>query len=166
MCSIMGYFGEVISMKDFHEGFAKTVSRGPDSSRIIELNGGVLGFHRLAIMGLQPEGMQPFSFEGKYVVCNGEIYGFRTIKEELIQKGYSFKSESDCEILLPLFKEYGVEMFRRLDAEYALIIYDENEKSVIAARDPIGIRPLYYGYDSSGQIAFSIEPKNLVKFVE
>lgn len=166
MCSIMGYFGEVISMKDFHEGFAKTVSRGPDSSRIIELNGGVLGFHRLAIMGLQPEGMQPFSFEGKYVVCNGEIYGFRTIKEELIQKGYSFKSESDCEILLPLFKEYGVEMFRRLDAEYALIIYDENEKSVIAARDPIGIRPLYYGYDSNGQIAFASEPKNLVGFVE
>ena len=78
MCSIMGYFGEVISMKDFHEGFAKTVSRGPDSSRIIELNGGVLGFHRLSIMGLQPEGMQPFSFEGKYGDCHGESYGVRT----------------------------------------------------------------------------------------
>lgn len=166
MCSIMGYFGEVISMKDFHNGFAKTESRGPDSSRILELSGGAIGFHRLAIMGLQPEGMQPFEFERKYVACNGEIYGFRKLKKDLEKKGYEFKSQSDCEILLPLYKEYGVNMFRQLDAEYALIIYDEKEKSIIAARDPIGIRPLYYGYDEKGQIVFASEPKNIVDFVE
>ena len=68
------------------------------------------------------------------------------MKEELSKK-YTFKSGSDCEILLPLYREYGVDMFKMLDAEFALIIYDGEEKKYIAARDPIGIRPLYYGYD-------------------
>ena len=162
MCSIMGYTGSKISAAKFKEGFDKTVSRGPDMSRIIELPKGIMAFHRLAIMGLNEEGMQPFSLDGDYVVCNGEIYGFRPIKESLIEKGYSFKSESDCEILLPLYREYGLEMFSMLDAEYALIIYDSKKKSYVAARDPIGIRPLYYGYDEDGEIIFASEAKNLV----
>lgn len=166
MCSIMGYFGTRLSISDFNEGFAKTHSRGPDAERIIELNGGIVGFHRLAIMGLNESGMQPFQFDGKTIVCNGEIYGFRKIKNDLIAKGYTFKSDSDCEILLPLYKENGDEMFKMLDAEFALIIYDEKTKTVVAARDPIGIRPLYYGYDEKGQIAFASEPKNLTNFVE
>lgn len=166
MCSIMGYFGDCVPASEFSEGFHKTKSRGPDQSEIIEFHGGTLGFHRLAIMGLQPEGMQPFEFGGNYVVCNGEIYGFRALKEELIKKGYSFRSESDCEILLPLYREYGLDMFRRLDAEFALVIYDSAKKSFVAARDPIGIRPLYYGYDDRGQIAFASEPKNLTGFIK
>ncbi|MGN0660286.1 MAG: asparagine synthetase B, partial [Oscillospiraceae bacterium] len=101
-------------------------------SRIIELPKGIMAFHRLAIMGLNEEGMQPFSLDGDYVVCNGEIYGFRPIKESLIENGYSFKSESDCEILLPLYREYGLEMFSMLDAEYALINYDSKKKSYVA----------------------------------
>ena len=123
---------------------------------------GLLGFHRLAIMGLQPEGMQPFQLGHSYVVCNGEIYGFERIRAALQEKGYTFESGSDCEILLPLYKEYGVEMFRMLDAEFALILYDGDTESYIAARDPIGIRPLYYGYDAAGAIVFASEPKNLV----
>lgn len=146
MCSIMGYCDCCAAFSDFEEGFKKTVSRGPDDSRIIDTGKGLLGFHRLAIMGLTPDGMQPFELDGSYVVCNGEIYGYEKIKEELAKK-YTFKSGSDCEILLPLYREYGVDMFRMLDAEFALIIYDGEEKKYIAARDPIGIRPLYYGYD-------------------
>ena len=68
--------------------------------------------------------MQPFELDGSAVVCNGELYGFRSVKEELRRKGYTFKSDSDCEILLPLYKEEGTEMFKKLDAEFALIIYD------------------------------------------
>ena len=98
----------------------------------------------------------------RYVVCNGEIYGFERIRAALQEKGYTFESGSDCEILLPLYKEYGVEMFRMLDAEFALILYDGDTESYIAARDPIGIRPLYYGYDAAGAIVFASEPKNLV----
>ena len=161
MCSIMGYCGEGASFAAFKEGFDKTISRGPDDSRIIDTKKGLLGFHRLAIMGLHPEGMQPFELDGSYVVCNGEIYGFEKIKRELSKK-YSFESDSDCEILLPLYKEYGVDMFKMLDAEFACIIYDADNEEYIAARDPIGIRPLFYGYDDKGVILFASEAKNLV----
>ena len=130
-------------------------------SKIIDTGDGLLGFHRLAIMGLSENGMQPFSLNGSHVVCNGEIYGFEKIKKELSEK-YEFVSGSDCEILLPMYFEYGTDMFRMLDAEFALIIYDGEKGKYIAARDPIGIRPLYYGYDKSGAIVFASEPKNLV----
>lgn len=166
MCSIMGYCSEAADYARFKNGFDRTISRGPDDSRIVDTGNGLLGFHRLAIMGLQPEGMQPFALDGSYVVCNGEIYGFETLKQALQEKGYTFQSGSDCEILLPLYREYGVEMFRWLDAEFALILYDGDTKSYIAARDPIGIRPLYYGYDPSGTIVFASEPKNLVGLCE
>ena len=162
MCSIMGYCSDGAAFELFKKGFDKTVSRGPDGSKIIDTGNGLLGFHRLAIMGLHPEGMQPFELDGSYVVCNGEIYGFDKLKSELKQKGYTFKSESDCEILLPLYKEYGTAIFRMLDAEFALILYDGKAKKYIAARDPIGIRPLFYGYDASGTIVFASEAKNLV----
>ena len=87
-------------------------------------------------------------------------------KKELIQKGYRFKSGSDCEILLPLYREYGTEMFAMLDAEFACIIYDNKTGGYIAARDPIGIRPLYYGFDKQGVILFASEAKNLVGLTE
>ncbi len=161
MCSIMGYCGADVPYAAFKKGFDMTISRGPDDSRIVDTKKGLLGFHRLAIMGLHPEGMQPFELDGSYVVCNGEIYGFEKLKKEL-EKKYSFKSDSDCEILLPMYKEYGVEMFKMLDAEFACIIYDAKSEEYIAARDPIGIRPLFYGYDDKGVIVFASEAKNLV----
>ena len=166
MCSIMGYCSDGAAFELFKKEFDKTVSRGPDDSKIIDTGKGLLGFHRLAIMGLHPEGMQPFELDGSYVVCNGEIYGFEKLKNELKQKGYTFQSESDCEILLPLYKEYGTAMFRMLDAEFALILYDGKAKKFIAARDPIGIRPLYYGYDAAGAIVFASEAKNLVEICD
>lgn len=161
MCSIMAYCGKGVSMDAFRTGFQRTVSRGPDDTRMIDTGNGLLGFHRLAIMGLHPEGMQPFCLDNSYVVCNGEIYGFEKLREELSVK-YTFQSDSDCEILLPLYKEYGVKMFDMLDAEYAMVLYDAQTEEYIAARDPIGIRPLYYGYDESGTIIFASEAKNLV----
>ena len=166
MCSIMGFCDRGVTVSEFKRFFDRTISRGPDDSRIIDTGKGLLGFHRLAIMGLHPEGMQPFELDGSYVVCNGEIYCFPRLKKKLMETGkYTFVSESDCEILLPMYKEYGTDMFRRLDAEFALILYDGDTQSYIAARDPIGIRPLYYGYDPHGVIVFASEPKNLVGLV-
>ena len=133
-------------------------------SRIIEDNG-MWGFNRLAIMGLNESGMQPFVRENKKVVCNGEIYGFRKIKDKLIKKGYNFKSESDCEILLPLLEEKGLDMFKELDAEFVCVMYDG--KDFIAARDPIGIRPLFYGYSKiSKNIMFASEAKALLELCD
>ena len=167
MCSIMVLTDKSLNISEFRESFNETLSRGPDDSRIEETPSGYMCFHRLAIMGLTPEGMQPFSLRNDMVVCNGEIYGFRKIRESLKTKGYEFKSDSDCEILLPMFREYGLEMFPLLGSEFALVIYDAAHDSYIAARDPIGIRPLYYGYlYGSGAIAFASEPKNLVQLCE
>lgn len=162
MCSIIGYIGANLSEEEVRSYFERTVSRGPDMTRILNLGNGFLGFHRLAIMGLNESGMQPFSAFGNSVVCNGELYGFRLLKKKLEEKGYTFQSESDCELLLPLYREYGTDMFRMLDAEFAMILYDGASGQLIAARDPIGIRPLYYGYLPSKEIIFASEPKNLV----
>ena len=166
MCSIMGYCGEGIDMDAFMTGFERTISRGPDCSRVIDTGHGLLGFHRLSIMGLTPEGMQPFELDGSYAVCNGELYGFERMRDDLCKMGYRFASDSDCEILLPLYREYGTDLFAMLDAEFVCIIYDGESQSFIAARDPIGIRPLYYGCDKQGAMVFASEPKNLVGLVD
>lgn len=160
MCSVMGCLSADITLKVFKKGFDRTLSRGPDASRTETAGDAILAFHRLAIMGLNEKGMQPFNLNGNKLVCNGEIYGFRKIKEELSSK-YRFESDSDCEILLPLYEEYGIEFVSKLDAEFALIIYDGKKKKLLAARDPIGIRPLFYGYRGNG-IIFASEAKNLV----
>ena len=166
MCSVFGFCGKDYDEKTVISNFYETKSRGPDDSRIVKVEGGLLGFHRLSIMGLTEEGMQPSSLNGSFAVCNGELYGFKAERDRLIEKGYTFKSESDCEIILPMYFEYGIDMFSRLDAEFACIIYDGKNGEFIAARDPIGIRPLYYGYSSSGTAVFASEPKNLVGLCE
>lgn len=183
MCSILGFCTSHAPFEQVQKALKKTYTRGPDATRIVKTKRGWLGFNRLSIMGLTDRGMQPFVYSDKktkryealdgicyesgdydevVLVCNGEIYGFRKIKECLQEKGYSFISDSDCEILPAMYKEYGTEMFSKLDAEYALIIYDVKEDAYIVARDPIGIRPLYYGRLDNGEYVFASEAKNLV----
>ena len=121
MCSIIGYCGKPMDMSVFQTAFSKTISRGPDDSRILDVGQGLLAFHRLSIMGLHPEGMQPFQLHGNALVCNGEIYGFEKFRKEL-EGEHTFVSNSDCEVLLPLYEKYGVDMFAMLDAEFACIL--------------------------------------------
>ena len=186
MCSILGFCGDEISRGEVLAALEKTHSRGPDARRLIHVNNGWLGFNRLSIMGLTNAGMQPFLMRGKEtfepetasldehtlteesvaVVCNGEVYGFRPIKKMLQEKGYVFHSDSDCEILTALYQENGTDMFAMLDAEYALVLYDAEHDEWIAARDPIGIRPLYYGIHKSGAYVFASEPKNLTELTD
>ncbi len=166
MCAILTYAREDLSEDFFAEILGKTGSRGPDMTRIQKTEGGWFGFNRLSIMGLNEEGMQPFNMGKSTVVCNGELYGFKDLRKYLQSLGYSFRSDSDCEIILPLYERLGTKMFGLLDAEFACVIYDGEKKKLIAARDPIGIRPLYYGYDSEGYIIFASEPKNLVGVCE
>lgn len=165
MCSIIGLLGKSYSAEELKVFFDESVERGPDMTEMAEVPSGVIGFHRLAIMGLSPEGMQPFELDGDYAVCNGEIYGFRPLKEQLAKK-YTFKSESDCELILPLYREYGTDMFPLMGSEFATVIYDSKQDTFIAARDPIGIRPLFYGYTKAGEIAFASEARCLVGMVE
>ncbi len=160
MCSFLVYTKENISEKTFQENLEKINYRGPDMNRIIIKNG-MWGFNRLKIMGLTDAGMQPFFRDNMQVVCNGELYGFRALKKDLIKKGYKFVSDSDCEIIIPLFLEMGLNLFNKLDSEFALVLYDG--KDFIAARDPIGIRPMFYGYSKvSNDIMFASEAKALI----
>ena len=111
MCSILFYAGKDMSEETLEGYLERTQMRGPDDRRVVRTPFGLLGFARLAIMGLTPEGMQPFERKGSWAICNGELYGFRKIKKELEERGVSFAGGSDCELLLPLFEEYGLEMF-------------------------------------------------------
>lgn len=162
MCTIMCYTGNDMKHELFAEALQRTESRGPDMTEILTLPSGILGFQRLSIMDLSFSGMQPFTRNNDASICNGEIYGFRKLKKDLISKGHKFISDSDCEILLPMYYEYGLNMFEKLDAEFATVIYDGKKDTFIAARDPIGIRPLFYGYSKNGHIIFASEAKNLV----
>ena len=95
MCSIMAYCGEGCDIDEFMLALGRTASRGPDDTRTLSFHNGVLGFNRLAIMGLTPSGMQPFVLGKSAVVCNGELYGFEKEREELKKKGYTFESVSE-----------------------------------------------------------------------
>jgi len=95
MCSIIGFTNRDIPTDLFLKCFNRTLSRGPDMTRVIDTGAGIMGFHRLAIMGLSEEAMQPFERNGNAVVCNGEIYGFRALRQQLSAK-YTFASDSDC----------------------------------------------------------------------
>ena len=166
MCTVLGIEKCSFPMEQVVESLARTRSRGPDDERIYQAGEGLLGFQRLTIMGLSEKGMQPFKLGNSMVVCNGEIYGFRPVKTELIARGYRFESNSDCEVLLPLYKEYGTAMFRMLDAEFAMVLYDGDKDQFVAARDPIGIRPLYYCIQKDGSYIFGSEPKNLISLAD
>ena len=93
MCSILAYCSGQADPQVVVEMLAKTISRGPDDTRIMETGNGYLGFNRLSIMGLTPEGMQPFVLNNNAVVCNGELYGFRKMREALKKRGYSTDTE-------------------------------------------------------------------------
>ena len=92
MCAIIGFDSPTLTEQEIRPYFDRTISRGPDMSRMEKAGRGMLGFHRLAIMGLHEEGMQPFHLGGDMAVCNGELYGFRPLKKELEAKGYTFET--------------------------------------------------------------------------
>ena len=164
MCTVFAYSGSAIGLPQIRAILERTVRRGPDSQRILSPERNLfLAFQRLSIMGTDERGMQPFEYKGMYSITNGEIYGFRDIRRQLEMEGYVFHSDSDCETVLYLYEKYRERMFPLLDAEFATVIYSKDE-GFIAARDPIGIRPLFYGHDKDGKIAFASEACLLTPF--
>jgi len=159
MCGFLFTEGS-ISQKAFLEAFACIQHRGPDQSRIQTENWGTFGFHRLSIMDTSEHGMQPFDTPEVRMVCNGEIYNEQVFRDKY--SDYQFKSGSDCETLIPLYLAKGGLMAKELDAEFAFVLYDKARGKVIAARDPIGIRPMFYGrLKENGLMAFASEAKAL-----
>jgi asparagine synthase (glutamine-hydrolysing) len=163
MCGFAVYTGQdqMLKLQMAHQ-FRSIEYRGPDNTIMKDLgNNGWMGFHRLKIMDLSENGNQPMEYKHVNLVCNGEIYNFHQIRKSY-EASFPFHSESDCEVMIPLYLEKGiVGMAQAIDAEFVCVIYDAKKDKYMAARDPIGIRPLFYGYTSQGEMLFSSEMKVL-----
>ena len=125
----------------------RIVHRGPDSAGKFVDSDIALGFRRLSIIDLA-DGDQPMFNEDKSLVLtfNGEIYNFKELRAELLEKGHTFQNNSDSEVLLHGFEEWGEELVERLRGMFAFIIFDRRDKSIFAARDMFGIKPFYYTF--------------------
>ena len=135
--------------------------RGPDETVFLAAGPARFIFHRLAIMDLSERGRQPLQHADTTVVCNGEIYNEPELRDEL-ESRYTFRSGSDCEVLLPLYQHYGVEgLLSRLDGEFAFTLYDSAQGQCVLARDPLGVRPLFYGFTAGGGLMIASEVKAL-----
>jgi asparagine synthase (glutamine-hydrolysing) len=134
--------------------------RGPDGSGIWTSGHAGLGHRRLAIIDLSDAGKQPMSTsDGQvWLTFNGEIYNFLELRAELESLGHRFRSQTDSEVILYAYREYGVECINRLRGMFALAIWDQPHRRLLVARDRLGKKPLFYTSDSDG-IAFASEPK-------
>jgi len=122
--------------------------RGPDDKGLFIENNIGLGHRRLSIIDVSSAGHQPFlSDDGRYVmVYNGEIYNFKDFYPELRSSGFTLKTSSDTEVLLKLYELYGTKMLCRLNGMFAFMIWDKKERKLIAVRDRMGVKPLYYSF--------------------
>ena len=142
--------------------FQKLKYRGPDNTETKDFTDkGWMGFHRLKIMDTSNDGNQPMSYRHIHLICNGEVYNYRELYQQYSDR-YEFQSKSDCEVIIPMLLEKGPgKTAQELDAEFVFVIYDSAQDKYFAARDPVGIRPMFYGYTEEGSIMFASEMKAL-----
>lgn len=166
MCGICGYIDYQNPIEDrralIHKMCDLMTHRGPDAHGYYFKDNIALGHRRLSIIDLST-GTQPMSNVDKtvWIVYNGEIYNFLEIKKYLIQKGYSFRTRSDTEVLINGYQAYGIDLLDHLNGMFSFAIWDEKEKRLFAARDRLGKKPLYYYHDDKCFI-FSSELKSLI----
>mgnify|MGYP001305027355 CR=1 FL=1 len=180
MCGILGFSGDYSkssktgsSTKEqfsncFSDALATLNHRGPDACGVEMLwdHKSFMGHTRLAIQDLSSAGSQPMISQNDNLIItfNGEIYNFPSLKKDLMDLGHSFVSNTDTEVILCLYAEYGTACFKMLDGIFALAIFDKQEEKFILARDEFGIKPLYY-YQDTSRFVFSSELKAIVKLV-
>ncbi|GAA4015471.1 asparagine synthase (glutamine-hydrolyzing) [Hymenobacter fastidiosus] len=139
------------------------VSRGPDSQGHFVYDSCGLGFRRLAILDLSADGNQPMTDEsGRYtIVFNGEIFNFRELRQRLVKKGHTFRSQTDTEVILKLYISEGRGFLKKLNGFFGLAIYDKEEDSLFIARDRMGEKPLLV-YRDEDKLFFASEMKSLL----
>ena len=163
MCGIFGFVGgleRAIAERCLHT----LAHRGPDGWGLWQGDGITLGQRRLAILDLSENGKQPMSYAGGryWITYNGEIYNFLEVRADLEAKGHAFRSESDTEVILAAFAEWGPECLMRFNGMWALAIWDTVERSLFLARDRFGKKPLFYAELPGGGFAFASEMKALL----
>ena len=164
MCGIAGFVGR--RSDDAIKPMVRSlIHRGPDAEGVYvkQLPSGViaLGHRRLSIIDLDG-GNQPFFSSDKNVVAivNGEIYNHREIRQRLDRRGFQFQTQSDCEVVVQLYEEYGDAFIEHLDGMYAVALWDERQQRLLLARDPIGKKPLYFSQKGTS-LYFASEIKSL-----
>ncbi|MBH8555311.1 asparagine synthase (glutamine-hydrolyzing) [Nostocaceae cyanobacterium CENA357] len=169
MCGIAG----ILTVNQYQDNLQTIIQgmqaairhRGPDDSGIYiaQEKQVALAHTRLAILDLSLAGHQPMSTsDGRYwIVFNGEIYNFEKIRQDLISQGEEFKSQTDTEIILKLYQRVGSDCVRYLRGMFAFAIWDDAEKTCFLARDPLGIKPLYY-WQSGSTLVFASELKSIL----
>ena len=163
MCGIFLYAGNQHSLEDLKEEINKIKGRGPEKTKYLTVpDKCVVGFHRLCIMDVSEVGDQPMyhpNDENLIVICNGEIYNFKSLKKKYSFDGYN--SGSDCEVILWMYKKFGIERtISELDGVFALAIIDLNTNSIHVGRDPFGVRPLFIG-EKNNELYFASEMKSI-----
>ncbi|MDO4261507.1 MAG: asparagine synthase (glutamine-hydrolyzing) [Eubacteriales bacterium] len=168
MCGICGIYNLQNRRKAEEDVLVRMLDairhRGPDGSRTLALDGVGLGFNRLSFLDLDG-GMQPFRNEDRTVsmVCNGEIYNFKSLRRELEEKGHRFSTKTDVEVILHLYEEEGEAFAGRLNGQFAAVVYDEKEDRLLLVRDQMGICPLFYTV-TDGRVVFASEIKAILQY--
>ncbi|HEY9183794.1 MAG TPA: asparagine synthase B [Salegentibacter sp.] len=159
MCGILAVIGDRLSKEKVSEISRRMSHRGPDESGLqITEEGYLLSHERLSIVDLQT-GQQPIKGTSKaWMIHNGEIYNHQSLRENEL-KNHQFRTAGDSEVIVHMYEEYGYDFVDKLDGVFAFVVVDG--KDFIAARDPIGVKPLYYGTDVNGAIWFASEMKAL-----
>jgi len=159
MCGIFGLLNNYSTL-NFENYYNLIKHRGPDNTNFVNLNDKLFVFHRLSINGLDDISNQPMYINGVYLICNGEIYNYKKLLNEY---KFDYKTNSDCEIIIHLYLKFGIEKtLIMLDAEFSFMLYDTNSNNIYVARDPLGVRSLYFGKNKNGMIGFASEAKSLM----
>ena len=169
MCGISGLYNYSLKKIDAKSIIKKILKlqklRGPDDEGIWQSNCDKVyfGHNRLSIIDLTKNGKQPFiSLDKKFIITfNGEIYNFHEIKNELIDKKVKFKSNTDTEVIIESYKFWGIDFLKKLRGMFAFALWDLNKEKLILARDPFGIKPLYYS-NKNGIYYFASQVKSLL----
>ncbi|MEN9521701.1 MAG: hypothetical protein RL065_78, partial [Bacteroidota bacterium] len=169
MCGILGIYNfkkQPINLDHINSMIAAQHHRGPDGngSWANDEKNLVLGHNRLSIIDLTTAASQPMHYADRYVITyNGELYNYLNLKAELKQKGHQFKTQSDTEVLLALFAEYGIECLQKMDGMFAFAIWDKIEKKLFCARDRFGEKPFHYYYSTHDKkLVFASEIKTIL----
>lgn len=163
MCGIAGIWGfrDRVSHDEIRAFTDSMYHRGPDGAgyEVFENDNLALGHRRLSILDLSDAGKQPMSYADQryWLTFNGEIYNFIEIRKELIAKGYHFVSESDSEVVLAAYIEWGNNCFKKFNGMWAIAIWDSSEKTLVLCRDRFGVKPLHYTYRENEFFAFASE---------
>jgi len=165
MCGIVGIFNIATQSKALRDKALRMSQRirhrGPDWNGIYCGQTAILAHERLSIVDPESGGQPLFSPDRKHVLAvNGEIYNHRDIRSQYAEK-YDFQTGSDCEVILALYQEKGIDFLEDLSGIFAFALYDEEKDEYLIARDPIGVIPLYIGHDDSGKIYVASELKSL-----